>query len=254
MDRRKAAFSTVEAIKDLILRNGLRPGDPIPTEAELCATLGVSRSSVREAIRTLASLDIVEVRHGRGTTVGQLSLSPFIDALAFRSLMNPDGTCATLLEVVDLREGIDLALSDELVALHRGRPDPHLRGLVDTMREQAANGHSFPDTDIAFHTALLSGSSNRLVQQLVAALWEVHTVTVPQLGIPQPDDIHDTAAAHGGMLDALEIGDVSAYRTAVKNHYAPLRRAIERAGTTSNNPASSSDTKAPTVRHTPTSS
>ena len=65
--------TTADQIKQLILTRGLRPGDPLPTEAELCDILEVSRSSVREAIRTLSTLDIVDVRHGHGTYVGAMS-------------------------------------------------------------------------------------------------------------------------------------------------------------------------------------
>src|SRR5690625_4162533 len=76
MRSKRAGGSAVAWIQDLILAEGLAPGDPMPTEGALCEQLGISRSSVREAMRTLASLDIVEVRHGHGTFVGQLSLSP----------------------------------------------------------------------------------------------------------------------------------------------------------------------------------
>src|SRR5690606_15222188 len=67
---------TADRIRELILTRELRTGDPLPTEAELCDALDVSRSSVREAIRSLATLDIVEVRHGHGTFVGKMSLDP----------------------------------------------------------------------------------------------------------------------------------------------------------------------------------
>ena len=56
------AETTMTAIKDFILRTGLQTGDALPTESQLCTDLGVSRSSVREAVRTLVALDIVEVR------------------------------------------------------------------------------------------------------------------------------------------------------------------------------------------------
>ena len=57
----------MDAIKSYILRHGLRPGDRLPTESALCADLGVSRSSVREALRKLQALDIVTVRVGSGS-------------------------------------------------------------------------------------------------------------------------------------------------------------------------------------------
>lgn len=221
-------LSTVAAVKSYILELGLQPGDALPTENQLCAELGVSRSSVREAMRTLVSLDIVNVQHGRGTTVGQLSLSPLINGLVFRSLLNHDGACTTLFEVLELRESLDLALAEQLVSVYGGGWHKELHALADRMQRLADNGESFMETDCAFHAALLSGLDNRLLQQLVTGLWEVHTRVVPQLGIAQPADIDKTVAAHSDMLDALEAADADGYRHAVRQHYEPLRRSIER--------------------------
>ena len=85
--RKAPAWSTTDAIKQHIIDSGLGPGDLMPTETELCEALGVSRSSVREAIRTLGSLDIVEVRHGHGTFVGRMSLDPLVNGMVFRLSM-----------------------------------------------------------------------------------------------------------------------------------------------------------------------
>ena len=76
----------------LILDRRLRAGAPLPTEAELMEDLGVSRNSVREALKALQALDIVEIRHGYGTYVGQASLTPLIDGLTFRTLARHDAT------------------------------------------------------------------------------------------------------------------------------------------------------------------
>lgn len=226
---RKAQWSTVEAIKGVILERGLRPGDPLPTEAELCTTLGVSRSSVREAMRTLASLDIAEVRHGHGTFVGQLSLSSLVSGLVFRSQLNPDGDFTSLRDVVDFRIALDLGIAEELVELHRGKEHPALEELVEGMRGRTAQGESFAEEDGAFHAGLLADIDNTLVRQLVDALWKVHTEVVPRLGIPQSMDIEHTVEAHAHMLRALEAGDVEAYREAVAEHYRPLITVIDAA-------------------------
>lgn len=74
--RTNAATLAANGITEYIKRNQLRPGDPLPTEANLCEALNLSRSSVREAVRTLSSLDIVEVRHGHGTLWARYPFPP----------------------------------------------------------------------------------------------------------------------------------------------------------------------------------
>src|SRR5699024_8707465 len=146
-----AGGSAVARIQDLILAEGLAPGDPMPTEGALCEQLGISRSSVREAMRTLASLDIVEVRHGHGTFVGQLSLSPLVDGLLFRARLNDGNDLRALREVVEVRIALDLSVAEQLVGHYRGTTNPELTGLVDEMRRLASQGEAFANADTAFH-------------------------------------------------------------------------------------------------------
>ncbi|CAB0630369.1 FadR family transcriptional regulator [Corynebacterium diphtheriae] len=79
---------TVLAIENYIRENGLTPGDVLPSEAAICEHLSVSRSSVREAMRTLASLDVVEIRHGHGTYVGKMSMAPLVNGMVLRLTLN----------------------------------------------------------------------------------------------------------------------------------------------------------------------
>ena len=226
---RKSAWSATDAIKDLILAEGLRPGDPMPTETALCERLGISRSSVREAIRTLASLDIVEVRHGHGTYVGDLSLSPLVNGLIFRARSDAHEDLRTLREVLAVRIALDLAMADRLAAEYLGTEDDELTALVEAMARKAADGELFIEEDRRFHHLLLQKVDNRLISELVGAFWTIHTDLQPHLGVAPGADIVETARAHGEMLAAVQAGDAGAYREAVRAHYAPLQRAVERA-------------------------
>jgi len=218
-----------EQIKDFILSEGLKSGDPMPTETEICAELGVSRSSVREAIRTLAALDIVEVKHGYGTFVGQLSLAPLVEGLVFRGVLRPQDHFAALREVIEVREALDTVMAPQIIDALQGSTDDVLTGLVATMVAKSTTGTSFAEEDLAFHTRLLGYLDNTLVGQLVAAFWEINTVLYPKLGIAPAADLDDTARAHGAMLEAAIAGDLDAYRAAVIAHYQPLRRSLEKA-------------------------
>ncbi len=199
----------------------------MPSESELCDQLGVSRSSVREAIRTLQTLDIVQVQHGRGTFVGQMSLQPLVETLAFRSVISPGDDFRALREVVDVRIGLDLSFADRVTAHFKGNHNELLHMLVGEMVASARRGEPFAAADRQFHTQLLSDSGCEMVSQLVAAFWDVHTAVLPQLSIPTPADIELTAKAHGDILMAAEAGDVEAYRLAVHQHYAPLLRVLD---------------------------
>lgn len=228
-ERRSAAWSTADAIKQHIIDAGLVSGDLMLTEGDLCETLGVSRSSVREAMRTLASLDIVEVRHGHGTYVGLMSLDPLVNGMVFR--LSATGL-KSLRDVVQTRIALDLAMAEELVKAHSGTHDTVLHELVDQMRANTRAGESFMEQDRDFHARLSSGIDNQIIGELAGAFWEIHTRSLPMLGVSTPADIMDTVDAHAAILEAVEAGDLRAYHAAVAAHYAPLQRAIERAEAT----------------------
>lgn len=219
--------STAEKIKQLILLTGLRPGDPIPTEPELCRELGVSRTSVREAMRTLTTLDIVEVKHGHGSRVGKMSLAPLVETLVFRGVLSPGDDLTALREVVELRSSFDIALANQLIAAHVGHDNGSLSKLVDRMKSKAKEGQTFLSEDRQFHAELLAPIPNKLAGQMVTAFWDVHTAVLPRLGLALPVDLCQTAQAHGDILAAVQAGNHADYCTAVLHHYDPLLRMLD---------------------------
>lgn len=218
--------AAIAAIKDYIIKEGLVPGAPLPTESQLCTTLGVSRSSVREAVRTLVALDIVEVRHGHGMFVGQVSMRPMVESLVFRGRLSPGDDYRALRDVVQVRFTLDLALAEEVVRVWTGRQSPRLDKVVEEMAALAGAGRLFTEQDRAFHSLLLEPLDNHLFRNLTEAFWAVHTLTIPLMGAPTSEDISRTAQAHAQMLQAARQGDVQTYRAAVREHYLPLMSAL----------------------------
>ena len=216
------AETTMTAIKDFILRTGLQTGDALPTESQLCTDLGVSRSSVREAVRTLVALDIVEVRHGHGMFVGKVSMRPMVESLVFRGLLNPGDDHRGLRDIVEVRITLDNALAGPVTHAWKNRQDTELDQIVAQMDLHAQKGELFTEQDRRFHMRLLEPLDNHLFLHLTEAFWAIHTLTVPLLGAPRPEDMLTTARAHRAMLQAARAGDVQAYRQATTRHYAPL--------------------------------
>ena len=218
--------TAIAEIKNYILAKGLQTGDALPTESQLCTDLGVSRSSVREAVRTLVALDIVEVRHGHGMFVGKVSMRPMVESLLFRGLLNPGDDHRGLRDIVEVRITLDNALTEPVTQAWKNRQDPELDQIVEQMDLHAQKGELFTDQDRRFHMRLLEPLDNHLFLHLTEAFWAVHTLTVPLLDGPRPEDMVATARAHQDMLQAARAGDAQAYRQAVTQHYAPLLAAL----------------------------
>jgi len=178
-------------IKNYILTKGLHPGDALPTESQLCTDLGVSRSSVREAVR-------------------------------IKGLLNPGDDHRGLRDIVEVRITLDNALAEPVTHAWHNRHDPELDTLVDNIEHLASQGKLFTDQDRCFHTRLLQPLDNHLYLHLTEAFWAIHTLTVPLLDAPKLEDLTSTAKAHRAMLQAAHAGDTPAYRKAITDHYAPL--------------------------------
>ncbi|GAA3137118.1 FadR/GntR family transcriptional regulator [Streptomyces rectiviolaceus] len=203
----------------LILDRRLRPGALLPTEAELMEELGVSRNSVREALKALQALDIVEIRHGYGTYVGQASLTPLADGLTFRTLVQLADDTHALAEILQVREVLEEGLVRRVAVLLTDEELCQLEALVRKMEEAADTGAAFPELDREFHETLYRSLGNELVPQLLGAFWNVFNRVAGVRGWARDPAPDVTVRRHRDIVTALRARDVERAQRAMADHF-----------------------------------
>ncbi|MFJ9472152.1 FadR/GntR family transcriptional regulator [Streptomyces caniferus] len=225
MARGTMAEDVQAQIKQLILQRGLTPGDPLPTEAELVGLLDVSRNSVREALKALQAMRIVEIRHGFGTYVGPLTLEPFVEGVAFRAAVRHHQGESSLYELMEVREALEAGLIGTVARDLPAEDLAVLKGLVQRMAEEARGGQVQSATDRAFHLALYRSMGNHLLSEVLDAFWAALRRVREDLFDDGPDP-EVTHRQHQEIVDALEAGDGDRAVEAMHRHFDGIRRRL----------------------------
>lgn len=216
----------VHELKRLIADGTLKPGDQLPGERDLSERLGVSRSTVREAVQLLGALGMLDVRHGHGTFVRADAGDDELLRNTWRdwTVDNSD----RIRELLEVRRGID-GLAAELAALRRD--DEALATMaeaIEQMREADAT-HDVPtlvEADLAFHRALFAASGNVALHELGDALGK-RLVRERAAGWDLEGRPERSLDEHDAILDAVRAGDPNLARAAVIDHLLSVERDIE---------------------------
>jgi DNA-binding FadR family transcriptional regulator len=225
--RRSRALEVQDEVKELILRRRLAAGDPLPTESELVEELGVGRNAVREALKALQAVGIVDIRHGFGMFVGRMSLNGLVDELAFHSRITMGDERSHLGHLIEIREALESGLVQLLID-HHPAADFHLVDeVMARMEAEARVGVVPPETDRLFHDVLYRPLGNPLVGQLLGAFWDVYHQLRDELGEPD-ESPEDLARRHRDIHNAVIAGDRAAATAAMRAHFAGVRARLAR--------------------------
>lgn len=214
-----------ESIKQLIVERGLTAGAPLPPERELVADLGVSRHPLREAMKALEALGIVDIRHGHGTYVGSVSLSGLEAGLVFHSALSARGDLRGIRDLVEVRQVLETGLIPRVLAVYDTVDIAALTEAVEAMETAAAEDRYEPDADWRFHETLYRPLNNKLVLDLLRVFWRVFRSLDAQLP-PDQNSPTTNAGRHRSILDALSRRDEAALAEAVTEHFHGIRARV----------------------------
>ncbi|MDT4915185.1 MAG: hypothetical protein QOC66_4313 [Pseudonocardiales bacterium] len=224
---RRPAFDAQRQIKRVIIDANLMPGDPLPTEVQLMDRLGISRGSLREALKGLQARGIVDVVHGRGMFVGRLSMDALVDGLTFHTQLGAgDDHRRVASELVDVRDILERTLIEQVAREADAGLVRELGQIVDQMELTGESAPPFEELDRQFHTVLYRSIGNEVVTKLIRAFWEVLDAARPALPTSQ-DDRAENARHHRAIFEAIRAGEPEMAREAMQQHFSGTHRWIQ---------------------------
>lgn len=216
-------------IIDLILDRGLQAGDPIPTEGELMALLDVGRNTLREALKALQAIGVVDVRHGYGMYVGAGNLDSFVEGLSFRGRLSLRHDRHEARELVQVREALETGLISRTIVLMTPASLEEVTATVERMEARAARNERFADLDNQFHRQLFAPLENALLAELLTAFWIVYHQVSQEIGEDVVDP-RDVAASHRSILLAVADQDHIGAAAAMQRHFVGIHSRLGRSG------------------------
>lgn len=220
--KKEASLALQDKIKALIIKQNLKSGDAMPTESELIEQLGVSRSSLREAIKSLEALHILDIRHGIGTFVSAPSLVPMIRGLSFHTQLNLQNDANQLLNILDIREILEYGFAPMVLAKVSPQTTINLQKWAQTMAKNAQHQKYSPKEEYQIHLNIYADLQNPLLLQYLDAFWQIYQQVEKNLP-PNPISPEKSALQHRELVDAVEARDLVRLQQAILHYFQGIR-------------------------------
>ena len=220
--------NTVDYLAEAVVVGRFGAAGALPSEALLCAELGVSRTVVREAISHLQASFLVETRHGIGTFVLPQELSP-----SFRISAHQLGTLRDIIALLEFR----ISIETEAAALASQRRNSEnleeLQNAMNAFRQAIAEGRDAVQADFLFHQEIARATQNKHFQELMHSLG---TGAIPRARLENPLPVTPERLAylrrvheeHESIFNAIAAQDPEAARAAMRTHLSNSRDRLKK--------------------------
>src|SRR5579871_1141095 len=229
-------------IRSFIASNKLRDGERLPTEEQIATALGVSRTAVREGLRSLEALGLIEARQGDGRYVRALNFDTIFDELV--SSLAYD--VPPVIDALDVRRVLEMGFIEQAMGLLTPEDLQALRDTVAEMRRHVEHDDPFfIDEDILFHRILFGRLGNATLLKMLTYFWALFRSLLDRDAIRHKDPMA-VVRMHESILHAVEVKDPHAARTMLAAHFADVEARL-RAAAMLDRPLSDEPTRAATA-------
>ena len=215
----------IDKIKGMIMSGELGPGDRLPKESDLAERLGLSRNSLREAVKALSMIRVLDVRQGDGTYVTSLEPNLLLDALSFVVDFHQDDTVLQFLEVRRVLEPAAAAFAAERML---DDDIDKLRLILDDLGDDPTI-EALVANDIEFHRQIAAGTDNAVLASLVEGLSGPTMRARIWRGLTQEGAAARTREQHQAIVDAIAGREPDLARSWATVHIAGVEEWLRRA-------------------------
>ena len=215
---RRLATAVVEDLVDRIVGGELADGSTLPIEPVLCEMFAVSRTVIREAVKSLEAMRLVKVQQGHGTTVCGTQEWDLLNPIVLAASIRHDAELAILEDLVDVRQ----ALEGQMAAEAAERADRKQLDRIETAFNQLFAEEDDPArflrADLDFHDAIMAASGNRLARAVIHTINTEAFRSLRYIGETTHQDCVDSNVEHRSILAALLAKDGPATADAMRGH------------------------------------
>jgi GntR family transcriptional regulator, galactonate operon transcriptional repressor len=217
----RLATAVVEDLVDRIVGGELSVGSALPIEPVLCEMFAVSRTVIREAVKSLEAMRLVNVQQGLGTTVRDAEDWDLLDPVVLAAFIRHDAELAILEDLVDVRRSLESQMAGQAALRADEEHLRRIRTALDRVRAEEAEEHDvarFFRADLDFHYAIMTASANRLGRAVIQTVNAQAFHSLRYLGEPTPEDLRVSNAEHQVIFERIMAKDEQGAAQAMNDH------------------------------------
>lgn len=219
--RRPKVYEEVAKQLERLVLESLKPGDKLPSERELAEILQVSRSSIRDAIRSLELLGLVEPRQGAGTIVRERSTESSVNAFS-RALKRRR---EQVVELLDFRKMLEPPLAARAAKNASAGEISEMEDILQRQEVKLSSGEAAIAEDAEFHYSIALASGNSVVLKVIDILMDLLRET-RERSLQVPGRQEKSLAGHRKILGAIKRRDAEAAKSAMRRHIEDVEEIV----------------------------
>lgn len=214
-----ASTEVARALLEYILSGHIGPGEKLPSERQLSESLGVGRGVVREGVKSLGLLGLVEFRHGGGTYLRSVESDLLPKVIEWGLLLGEQ----RVIDLIEARQRIEEIIAELAAGRRSAAQLKRLTRALEDMRD-AEDTRAFVDADVEFHLAIADASNNGALANMHSSIASLLHVWIDRV-MHAAESFDESYLEHVPILDAIERGDAPGAFAAAQEH---MRKASAR--------------------------